>query len=262
MDHILSNAEWAALCPLLKEPVTSSGARLCAQACLFRLHNRMPGQYRSFGWNSLPSELEVSGKTANRHYTKWTRSGVWFDFWDGLVEHRSGKAEPQKPNLAALNKASPLIAAITELERAYHYFNARFLGGELPSTTKIAIEAAPRKKFKGYLAESLWHGTDRADHHIALLSASLGSSDNALHTLLHEMAHLRNAVCGVEDTDPRTQYHTIDFRDSAWLLGLNCSNFTSNGFSATALGERAREAIKALQPVEKVFSALKDSRLH
>lgn len=222
----------------------------------------MPGQYRSFGWNSLPDELSVSGKTANRYYTKWTRSGVWFDFWDGLVEHRSGKAEPRKPNLAALNKASPLIAAIMELERAYHYFNARFLGGELPSTTKIAIEAPPKVKFRGYFAKNHWRSIERLDHHIALLPASLDSSDDAMQTLHHEMVHLRNAMCGVEDTDTRSQYHTIDFRDSAWLLGLDCTKAGSKGFAATSLGTRAREAIKTLQPVEKVFSALKDSRLH
>ena len=106
------------------------------------------------------------------------------------------------------------------------------------------------------VARRTWHSDNDHGHHIAICPNSLGNSKNALEVLLHEMAHAKNATYELEDTDGRTQYHTIDFRDSALLLGLLCTKVKYHGFANTELGERALDAIAILKPVEKVFAAM------
>ncbi len=256
MQYLITDLEWEKLHVLLNESSSNTMARLSAQACIYRFSSRLSKSYRTFSWAMLPSEFYVSGKTAHRYYTKWIKSGNWFKFWDMLIVHRYNMAIPREPDLQ-LETVSPLIGVVLELERAYHYFNHRFLGNTLPSSIRIAVESTQGSSKKlGYFARRTWHSDNDHGHHIAICPNSLGNSKNALEVLLHEMVHAKNATYELEDTDGRTQYHTIDFRDSALLLGLLCTKVKYHGFANTELGERALDAIAILKPVEKVFAAM------
>lgn len=232
----------------------SEGAHRAAQACLFRFNTRLSARYRTFGWALLPASFGISGKAANGRFVHWTRTGEWFSFWDELVPLRFGPAQPDPPDLAALAQGTPLDALVLELTRAYRYFNRRFFGGELPATAVLTLEP-PRRGAKGYFRPYFWQLPDQPLHHVAVLATTgrLGVH-TAMQTLLHEMAHLRNASCGIQDTNPGTQYHTQDFRDVARLLGLECGErHVSYGYFETRLGPRALQAIATLQPVSTVF---------
>lgn len=257
MQYQITDSEWEKLHDLLNEPIHNLMARRSAQACIYRFTHRLSKHYRTFSWAMIPNEFMVSGQTAHRYYTKWVDSGSWFDFWDMLIVERYGRAIPTKPNKKQLKKASPLVATISELERAYAYFNHRFLANTLPSSIRITIERTAKPRLHGYFVERIWQSDNNHGHHIALCQSALGHSEMALEVLLHEMAHAKNAVHDLEDTDSRTQYHTIDFRDTAQLLGLSCEKVPNRGFAHTELGNRALDAIAILKPVEDVFLAMK-----
>jgi|JI10StandDraft_1071094.scaffolds.fasta_scaffold388727_2 hypothetical protein len=250
----LSDREWHTLCSLLGATPVDRMARNAVSACLFRYDHRLAANYRTFGWTQLPDSFGISGKAAQKRLKKWTTTGVWFTFWDALMQTRSGVAKPGRVIRKPLLAANPVVPLINELQRAYAFFNHRFMGRSLPDNLAITVEGVQtnRSARRGYLSGSPWH--DEL-HHIALLPSRLGNSTDAMATLLHEMAHLRNQALGIEDTNPNTQYHTLDFCATAELLGLICGpRNASRGFALTRLGPRALEAIAQLQPSEDVFT--------
>lgn len=261
MNRNLEVREWQALAHLLGATAGDTRALRAAQACLFRYSVQQSQRYRSFGWHALPPELGVTGNTANRRFLQWRESGQWFEFWDALVELRYGKAKPERSQ-KDLRRCNPLDALILELERAYRFFNHRFTGCQLPKNAVISVEVevSPR----GYLRPNYWNVGFKQEfqHHIVVSSVAVqhGGSESALAVLLHEMAHLRNVVSGIMDTDLGTQYHRKDFEDSALLFGLQCGKrLARTGYSSTTLTQRGRSAIALLQPVEEVFQWRSDS---
>lgn len=256
MATLLSDDEWSALCEQLRVRESQEIARSCADACLHRFSSQLSPVYRSFGWAELPDQFGISGKTANRYFNRWTETGAWFDFWDALIVRRHGSAIPDPADPVALQEATLHEALLIELNRAYCYFNRRFMGGQLPFSTIITIEGLTTVRMRGYFSQKLWRKDAETTHHIGLLPGALnGGSDSAMAVLLHEMAHLRNAHAGIQDTDPRTQYHNQDFRDSARLFGLLCDRRDKQfGYASTALGTRAKAAICELAPVREAFA--------
>jgi hypothetical protein len=255
MKHILEVSEWQTLSHLLGATSGDTRALRAAQACLFRYSVQMAKRYRTFDWHALPAELGVTGVTANRRFLCWCKSGQWFGFWDALIELRYGRATPEKPH-KNIDQCNPLQALILELERAYRFFNHRFTGNQLPTNVVISVEAKGR--YGGYLSPHFWRVgfNPEIQHHLVVSASAIrhGSSERALEVLLHEMAHLSNVAVGVSDTDPITQYHRQDFRDTALLFGLACGERKAKtGYGSTTLADRGAKAITLLQPVEKVF---------
>lgn len=234
----LSNREWERLAPILRQRETEhrgpgrrrADDRAAAQACLYRYFHSRARCYRAFGWNELPATLGVSPATANRRFREWNASGAWPRFWDRLFKLRPQFAKPTKLK-------SPVRSIITELERAFSLFNARFFGNALPSNVVITLEGSMRSEGS--------YRTRGGAHHVAISTRALNrGAEMILGVLLHEMVHMRNHVFHLPDV--RRGYHNRHFRDTAMLAGLECSGYnTSRGYAQTRLDARGLRAVAA-----------------
>lgn len=226
--------------------------RPAAEACLFHHFASLAPKRHTFGWNSLPRRFGVSPSTANRRYREWLETGAWVRFWDALVANRRGQAGPApaaggtRPALPQSLLDSPVRAVVEELERAFRFFNDRFFAAALPAGVVITLEDRPRSARLGYFCGRRW-----ATRHLIVVTttALAGGKEAVLGTLLHEMVHLRNHAAGLTDCS-RSQYHNRHFRDAAILAGLDCLGPTKgHGYGRTRLGDRARAAVEAFQPL-------------
>jgi SprT-like family len=250
VKYLLTNEEWGRTHSALGCTVDNGIARAAAQAGLYKLTHRHSASYRTFNWKALPSELGLAGVTANRYFVRWNRSGEWLAFWDALIVLRCGLATALPRPLPKSD--DPIRNALDEIQRAYAFLNHRFTGGELPEAVAFTIEKSSGKNASlGAYSVHKWSTPGATNsssfHHIALMTGALKGGQCALGVLLHEMAHLHNWIHGVKDTNPRTQYHTQDFRDVAVLFGLQCgTRDAAMGFYKTSLNQRGLEAIQLL----------------
>ena len=252
---MLSPDEWAALHATLGSRLEDQTARAAAEVGLLRLQKRYSTSgIRTFGWTEVPASLGITGKNAHKRLNAWFKSGKWWIFWDALMLLRAGAARPAAPNTTTAS--SPIEALLAELHRAYSFFNLRFTAGCMPQDISITLERPqrPMSRMRGYHSLHPMPTPEGTRPHIALIPERLGNVAEMLQVLLHEMAHLRNSQLGFQDTDTRTQYHTLDFKVSAELFGLTCSDRDrTRGYAHTELGPRAKHAIEQLQPVHNLY---------
>jgi hypothetical protein len=141
--------------------------------------------------------------------------------------------------------------AIDELYRAFDFFNDHFCDGELQRPI-IMIGSSGQKNAYGWFGSKFWTQGDKNSeeylHELNISAEYMDRGTNAiLETLLHEMAHLKNAQAGIKDCSP-TQYHNKNFKNAAEQLGLVVKKMGYRGFASTNLDEPALEAIKVLKP--------------
>jgi hypothetical protein len=142
---------------------------------------------------------------------------------------------------------SPVLPAITELQRAYSFFNLELFDNALPSMVIITIEHIRRsRRLHGYFSP-----LDRYGHISVTFRCIEAGPMEVLHTLIHEMVHFRNHVVGLPDVYNR--YHNRHFRDTAVLAGLRCDLVPNHGYGVTKLGPKAQSVIKAFEPNTDVF---------
>jgi transposase len=261
----LTDKEWAQLGHLLEAFPTTGGRghpriadnRPAAQACLYRHFHAGSSGNRSFGWNNLPSSLGVSPSTANRRFREWSTSGAWQRFWHALLDLRRGKSH-RSPEEWVTERATgrfPVGDVLSELERAYLFFNTRFFGSSLPSGIGLGVERKATERCQGYFCAKVWREKGRALGHIALHASAIeGGASAAMAVLLHEMVHLRNDQAGISDCHPANQYHNRYFRDLAVLAGLICgARDPARGYAYTELAEAGHQAVAELCPNEDLF---------
>ena len=150
------------------------------------------------------------------------------------------------------------IALTKELYRAFNNFNKTFADGELV-TPIITLQPSEGKNAYGWFGSKFWTDSHskKGVSEINLSAEYLARGCEAvLETLLHEMAHLKNAQAGVRDCSSG-QYHNKHFKRAAEGFGLVVTRLKNRGYARTGLGEEAKEAIKELDPKERLFSAFK-----
>ena len=148
--------------------------------------------------------------------------------------------------------------AIEELYRAFDFFNARFANDKLPKVI-ITIQEAGRRNAYGWFGKSFWKDDicEQGVCEINLSAEYMGRDPTSiLETLLHEMAHLDNAMNDIRDCTSG-QYHNKKFKTAAEKYGLIVKRMGNKGWAHTQLGEEAVEAIKDLDPDKKVLNSLK-----
>lgn len=147
--------------------------------------------------------------------------------------------------------------ALSELYRAFDFFNQHFTGGSLPKVV-ITVQESGRKNALGWFAHQSWIDNICNDHacEINLSAEYIGANANdTLCTLLHEMAHLYNASRGIKDCSSG-QYHNKHFKNAAEQFGLEVTRIGNRGYAGTVLGEQALDVIKKLQVDEKILCSL------
>ena len=149
-----------------------------------------------------------------------------------------------------------------ELYRAFDFFNKKFADGELPKVV-ITIQESGRKNAYGWFGNGFWKDNIASESvpEINISAEYLNRSpEGILETLLHEMAHLKNAVNGVRDCTSG-QYHNKYFKSSAEEFGLIVKRTPNKGYAYTELGEEADQAIKEFKPKKEIFQGLRRKRV-
>ena len=148
--------------------------------------------------------------------------------------------------------------AIEELYKAFDFFNARFANNKLPKVI-ITIQEAGRRNAYGWFGKSFWKDDicEQGVCEINLSAEYMGRDPlSILETLLHEMAHLDNAMNDIRDCTSG-QYHNKKFKIAAQKYGLTVKRMGNKGWALTQLGEEATQAIEDLNPDKDVLNSLK-----
>ena len=112
-----------------------------------------------------------------------------------------------------LNSVTTFADTINELHRSYNFFIDYFkLDKVLFGNTIITIQSSGRRNATGWLSKSKWvNDANESKHEINISADYLDRGVNEiLQTLLHEIAHLKNAIRGVEDVTV-SGYHSKHF---------------------------------------------------
>ena len=152
-------------------------------------------------------------------------------------------------------KRSQLL--IKELYRAFDFFNEYFTEGKLPKVV-ITIQESGRRNAYGWFGNGFW-SDKTCKNGVGEINLSAEymarSPEGILETLLHEMAHLKNAVAGIRDCTSG-QYHNKYFKRAAEEFGLIVERTGNKGYAYTKLGEEADKAIKKLDPNKSILNSL------
>lgn len=147
------------------------------------------------------------------------------------------------------------VALLNECYYAFDFFNAFF---EAEIKTKPIINIATTNVKSNATGSKGWFIADKWSNNGAIvpeinLSAEYSNlpHKDVLHTLLHEMAHLKNWENGLSDCNQN--YHNAHFKATAEFFGLEVTKTKAHGYSETSLGERALEAIKELKPTKELY---------
>lgn len=146
--------------------------------------------------------------------------------------------------------------AISELERAYQFFNQELFSGGLDSNVVITIQSRGRKSALGWHWAGKWRNDETTSLAEINLSAEELKSGDPYEVLIHEMAHHLNYQRGVQDVS-RGQYHNRHFKETAEAAGLEVRRFGNVGWGVTALGYLAKEKLLKFKPQKEVFGVLR-----
>lgn len=142
---------------------------------------------------------------------------------------------------------------LKELHRAFDFFNEKFAKGELKRPV-ITVSSAAGKNALGWFGAKFWKDGDEEVNEINLSAEYFNRSiEDVLETLLHEMAHLKNAQNEIDDCS-KSQYHNKNFKQAAESFHLEVKKSRYRGFSSTSLTDISRAAIKELNPDDKTYS--------
>jgi len=147
---------------------------------------------------------------------------------------------------------------LTELYRAFDFFNEKFADGKLPKVV-ITIQEAGRRNALGWFGKGYWSDKICKDgvSEINLSAEWMSRTPEAiLETLLHEMAHLKNAVEGIRDCTSG-QYHNKYFKQAAEQFGLDVERGGNKGYAYTSLSKDGEKVIKEFKPDCNALSGLR-----
>ena len=153
------------------------------------------------------------------------------------------------------------MTVLNALYAAFDHFNEYFYAKELLPRPVINIGSAGRMNALGWFLKSGWRDKKDQFHEINMSAEYLRRKpEETLETLLHEMAHLKNAVNNVRDCTSG-QYHNKHFKRAAEEFGLIVKRTHNKGYAFTKLGEEAEKAIKEFKPKKETFKGLRRKRV-
>lgn len=120
------------------------------------------------------------------------------------------------------------------LNKMFDVLNAAFFESALSRPT-ITIQSTPRAYGHFSLREDTWTSKLGNTHEINLGAGTLSRPiEEVAATLLHEMVHYHNYVCGVQDCSRGGSYHNRKFKEAAEAHGLTVQHSDKYGWSHTA----------------------------
>lgn len=147
---------------------------------------------------------------------------------------------------------------ISELYKAFHYFNKEYYNNTLPEPSILVQNRGNKKNVLGWCTCSkVWRDSqgDEKRYEIALISEYLNlGMYPIMSTLLHEMAHLHNLVNDIKDVTRNGTYHNKAFKETAESHGLIVEHDKSIGWSITRLEQNTIKFINTTDLNEKIFT--------
>lgn len=152
---------------------------------------------------------------------------------------------------------------INELYRSFDFFNGYFCESKLQRPI-ITIQGEKKKgKTYGWFGKEFWieYGNEVEGNKVNELNltaeALYRDPNEVLGTLLHEMAHLKNAQDNIPDCNA-AQYHNGNFKKVAEFFGLEVSRMKGKGWAVTNLGTKAKEVIDLLAPKIELYKIVRN----
>lgn len=153
------------------------------------------------------------------------------------------------------------MALINELYRSFDFFNEYFCQNTLKRPI-ITIQGDKQLGTtygwfgKGFWKENTEEGEVTIDELNLTAEALHREPKYVLETLLHEMAHLKNAQEDISDCTS-TQYHNEHFKKTAEFFGLVVDRLKGKGWAKTSLDLKATDAIEKLQPKVEIYQIVR-----
>lgn len=129
------------------------------------------------------------------------------------------------------------------LNKIFDILNAEFFENTLSRPT-ITIQSTPKAYGHFSLREDTWLSKGKSSHEINIGAGTLARPiENVAATLLHEMVHYYNYVCGVQDCSRGNTYHNKRFREEAEAHGLIVEHHPQYGWSITSPADVLLEVV-------------------
>jgi len=123
------------------------------------------------------------------------------------------------------------------LNKIFDLLNKAFFEGALARPT-ITIQSTPRAYGHFSLREDTWVSKIGGTHEINIGAGTLARPiEDVVATLLHEMVHYHNFVCGIQDCSRGNTYHNRKFKEAAEARGLVVERSERYGWSRTSPSE-------------------------
>ena len=133
--------------------------------------------------------------------------------------------------LTSYNRAAGYLNKIFDLLNEAYFENTL-------SRPTITIQSTPKAYGHFSLREDTWVSKLGGTHEINIGAGTLARPiEEVCATLLHEMVHYHNYVCGIQDCSRGGTYHNRKFRDSAEARGLIVEHHDKYGWTITSPGD-------------------------
>lgn len=143
-----------------------------------------------------------------------------------------------------MSKTTNITGEVTDqLVKAFEFFNHE-LGANLDAPVFTLIPNRGRQSYYGWYWQGRWKDGKKSLPEINITADTLKRSvEEICNTLIHEMAHYKNNVEGINDCNAN-QYHNKHFKKRAEEFGLTVEKLKNKGYARTELGEKAKNLVK------------------
>jgi len=130
-----------------------------------------------------------------------------------------------------------------QLVQAFEFFNKE-LETNLDTPVFTLIPNRGRQSYYGWYWQGRWKDGKKALPEINITADTLKRDvEDVLETVIHEMAHYKNNVEGIEDCNSN-QYHNKHFKKRAESFGLKVERMRNKGYALTSLDEKGKNLVK------------------
>lgn len=143
-----------------------------------------------------------------------------------------------------MSNSNNITGEVTDrLVEAFNFFNEE-LGSGLDAPVFTLIPNRGRQSYYGWYWQGRWKDGKKSLPEINITADTLKRSvEEICNTLIHEMAHYKNNVEGINDCNAN-QYHNKHFKKRAEEFGLTVEKLKNKGYARTELGDKAKNLVK------------------
>jgi len=150
-----------------------------------------------------------------------------------------------------------IIPIIKELERIYDALAIIFKLQHSRPIITIQTKGRQKQTMGWHWAEG-WKRGKKTYSEINICAEEL--NNNAIETLIHEMAHYSNHCEKIDDCNNQ-QYHNKKFKERAELYGLNVEKDGRHGWGETSLSDNLKKILERIKPNESTFKLYRKTHL-